>query len=74
MDRKPHMLFDLPLPKLNRKPPKKSLGISEEADEFIKDGIRTYGSGKVSVPMDAPKRPSNNYAWSDVSKQWVYLV
>ena len=53
---------------------KKELSVELGYGEFIKDGIRTYGSGKVSVPMDAPKRPSNNYAWSDVSKQWVYLV
>lgn len=53
---------------------KKESNVELGYGEFIKDGIRTYGNGKVSVPMDAPKRPSNNYAWSDVSKQWVYLV
>ena len=53
---------------------KKESNVELGYGEFIKDGVRTYGSGKVSVPMDAPKRPSSNYAWSEVLNQWVYLV
>lgn len=44
--------------------------------EEIYNGKRTYLRGKTrfAIPDDAPNRPSNNHSWSDVSKQWVYLV
>lgn len=44
------------------------LGVGEWIDE---QGERRYGSGKYTVPMDAPARPSENCYWSDKSKQWV---
>lgn len=41
-------------------------------DEFYdKDGNRTYGYGRTIVPMDAPPRPANGYAWSGCLGKWV---
>ena len=53
-------------------------GNQSDSNQFeeIYNGKRTYLRGKTrfAIPDDAPKRPSNNHNWSDVSKQWVYLV
>ncbi|MDR0431180.1 MAG: conserved phage C-terminal domain-containing protein [Tannerellaceae bacterium] len=41
------------------------------ADEWMRpDGTRTYGSGKTTVPIDAPPRPSVSWWWNDGLKQW----
>ena len=49
------------------KPPKNvKLGVGE----FIKDGIRTYGTGRAKIPMDAPPRPSEQCAWNAGSQRW----
>lgn len=40
-------------------------------DERIENGRRTYGSGKVTIPMNAPPRPGDKYAW-DSSTQNGY--
>lgn len=44
------------------------------ADEWIdKDGRRTYGSGKFTVPNDAPPRPSVKHVWVNSDHQWMIL-
>ena len=45
------------------------LGIGEKID----NGRRTYGSGRADIPMDAPARPSEQYAWDAGSLRWVIL-
>jgi hypothetical protein len=40
-------------------------------DEYLRhDGTRTYGTGKTTVPLDAPPRPSASWWWNDGLKQW----
>ncbi|MDR0864982.1 MAG: DUF4373 domain-containing protein [Candidatus Symbiothrix sp.] len=39
-------------------------------DERIENGRRTYGTGKTTVPMDAPPRQSAAWWWNDGLKQW----
>lgn len=55
-----------------------SKGVKSESSQFeeIFNGKRTYVRGKTrfDIPEDAPNRPSNNHSWSEVLKQWVYLV
>ena len=53
-----------------RKPVSKDtvLGVGEWIDER---GERRYGSGKYTVPMSAPPRPSDGSYWSSESNQWV---
>lgn len=48
-----------------------TLGVSEYIDQNT--GRRTYGSGKATIPMDAPARPSERHAWDEQSKTWVIL-
>lgn len=43
------------------------------AGERIEDGRRTYGSGKASIPMSAPPRPSDQYSWNAETNEWVIL-
>ena len=47
-----------------------TLGVGEFID---KDGRRTYGSGKVTIPPTAPPRPSESYCWDEASKNWMNL-
>jgi len=45
----------------------KRLGV----DEWIEpDGRRTYGSGRASVPMEAPPRPSKYHRWIPSLNAW----
>lgn len=48
-----------------------TLGVGEYIDENT--GRRTYGSGKATIPMNAPARPSERHAWDEQSKTWVLL-
>ena len=47
-----------------------TLGVGEFID---KDGRRTYGSGKVTIPPTAPPRPSESYCWDEASRNWMNL-
>lgn len=40
-------------------------------DERIEQGRRTYGTGTVTVPTDAPPRPSARYFWNAETQQWI---
>lgn len=40
--------------------------------EFIRDdGTRTYGSGKVTIPANAPPRPGERYYWNASNESWA---
>jgi hypothetical protein len=41
--------------------------------ERIENGRRTYGSGKASIPLSAPPRPSEQYSWNAETNEWVIL-
>lgn len=45
-----------------------ALGVGEWIDEH---GVRRYGTGKHTVPMDAPRRPGDNYYWSAETNSWI---
>lgn len=47
-----------------------SLGVGEYIDDT---GRRTYGSGRATIPNDAPPRPSESYCWNESTKQWIIL-
>ena len=47
------------------------LGVGEYIDRAT--GRRTYGSGKVTIPQDAPPRPSDRHAWDSETSKWVLL-
>jgi hypothetical protein len=40
---------------------------------FTPDGKRTYGSGRVEIPLSAPKRPSERHQWNAETQEWVLL-
>ena len=44
------------------------LGVGEYLTE---DGRRTYGTGRATIPQDAPPRPSDRYVWNDGSQNWI---
>jgi len=44
------------------------LGVGERIDE---NGNRTYGSGRVIIPQDAPPRPSERHSWNASNNQWI---
>lgn len=46
------------------------LGVGEFIDET---GRRTYGTGKATIPLSAPPRPSDRYSWSAESQTWIML-
>ena len=46
------------------------LGVGEWIDS---NGRRTYGSGKATIPMDAPPRPSERYSWNASNNKWIIL-
>lgn len=48
-------------------------GVVLGCDERIEQGRRTYGSGKVTIPMDAPPRPGERYAWEGATRKWILL-
>lgn len=43
------------------------------AGERIEAGRRTYGSGKATIPMSAPPRPSEQYSWNAETQEWAIL-
>lgn len=47
-----------------------TLGVGEWIDAY---GRRTYGSGKATIPEDAPPRPGDKYTWDAATKSWIYL-
>ena len=47
------------------------LGVGEYIDK--ETGRRTYGSGKATIPQDAPPRPSDKHAWDSATAKWVLL-
>lgn len=51
----------------------KAVNASLGFDERIENGRRTYGSGKTTIPMDAPPRPSSQYAWNESTNNWMVL-
>lgn len=53
-----------------RNEPKIDLGVGEWID---KNGLRRYGTGKYTVPMEAPPRPSEKHAWDSATSKWVLL-
>lgn len=59
--------YDNPETKTNQ-PNSARLG---KGEWIAQDGRRTYGTGRANVPMDAPPRPSDQYAW--INNQWVIL-
>lgn len=46
------------------------LGVGEYIDGT---GRRTYGTGKATIPKDAPPRPSERYSWDGKQEAWVLL-
>lgn len=44
------------------------LGVGEYIDG---NGNRTYGSGRVVIPQDAPPRPSSRHTWNASNNQWI---
>lgn len=46
------------------------LGTGEWIDET---GRRTYGTGKATIPNDAPPRPGDKYFWNASTKQWAIM-
>ena len=51
-----------------------SSGIRLGYDEWIDEsGRRTYGTGKFTVPNDAPPRPSGKHVWVNSDHQWTIL-
>lgn len=46
------------------------LGVGEFLDGT---GRRTYGSGRATIPQDAPPRPSERHQWSAESQTWIIL-
>lgn len=41
--------------------------------ERIENGRRTYGTGKATIPMNAPPRPSERHAWDSSTQKWIML-
>lgn len=48
-----------------------TLGVGEYIES--QSGRRTYGTGKATIPADAPARPSERYSWDESSHSWVML-
>ncbi len=45
-------------------------GVTLGAGEWINNGVRYYGAGRIA-PMTAPARPNENSYWSAESQSWV---
>lgn len=44
------------------------------AGEYIDNaGRRTYGSGRATIPNNAPARPSERYSWNASNQQWILI-
>lgn len=50
-----------------------SAGVTLGVGERIENGRRTYGTGAATIPMTAPPRPSERYAWDKSTQNWVML-
>ena len=48
-------------------------GVTLGVGERIENGRRTYGTGTATIPMSAPPRPSERYAWDKSTQNWVML-
>lgn len=50
-------------------------GANLGAGEYIEQGTgrRTYGSGRATIPADAPARPSDRHSWDEASKNWILI-
>ena len=46
------------------------LGVGEYMDG---SGRRTYGSGRATIPVSAPPRPSERHQWSAETNNWIIL-
>ena len=46
------------------------LGVGEFIDAT---GRRTYGTGRATIPNDAPPRPSERHCWNEPTSQWIIL-
>ena len=54
--------------------PQTPSGVKLGKGEWItQDGRRTYGTGRANIPMDAPPRPSEQYAWNAEANKWTIL-
>lgn len=51
------------------KPSHNGLGVGE----YILDGKRTYGDGRVTIPTNAPARPSEQHLWDSMTQKWIIL-
>ena len=38
--------------------------------ERIENGRRTYGTGRVTIPMNAPARPDERWSWNAETQKW----
>ena len=54
---------------LSKQPPQ---GVKLGVGEYMDNGRRTYGTGKATIPMNAPPRPSEGYCWDAATKQWIF--
>lgn len=48
-----------------------NLGVGEFIEQTT--GRRTYGSGRATIPADAPPRPSERHSWDAASKTWILI-
>lgn len=49
-------------------------GVTLGPGEFIdNNGRRTYGTGKATIPPDAPPRPSERHCWDKATNSWILL-
>ena len=50
-------------------------GIKLGVGEYIEQqtGRRTYGTGKATIPLTAPPRPTDKYCWNAESQTWIML-
>ena len=50
-------------------------GIKLGVGEYIEQqtGRRTYGTGKATIPLTAPPRPTDKYCWNAESPTWIML-
>lgn len=48
-----------------------TLGVGEWIDE--RTGRRTYGTGKATIPLEAPARPSERHSWDAATETWILL-
>ncbi len=52
---------------------KSSIGLLGVGEFLDGTGRRTYGSGRATIPQDAPPRPSERHQWSAESQTWIML-